>query len=67
MRYEILTVVTTKTAVLWDVTPYSLVDREFIYLWVNTSIPHDGADYPASREPDIFWDKYQHDAKGKVQ
>jgi len=32
MRYEILTVVTTKTAVLWDVTPYSLIDREFLYL-----------------------------------
>jgi hypothetical protein len=32
MRYEILTVATTKTAVLWDVTPYSLVDREFLYL-----------------------------------
>ena len=32
MRYEILTVVTTKTAIVWDVTPYSLVDREFLYL-----------------------------------
>jgi len=31
-REEILTVVTTKTAVLWDVTPYSMVDREFLCL-----------------------------------
>ena len=67
MRYEILTVVATKTAVLWDVTPHSLVDREFLYLWEITSILHDCAAYTASREPDIFWGKYQYDAKGKVQ
>jgi len=32
MRYEILTAITTKTAVLWDVTPYSLIDKEFLCL-----------------------------------